>query len=207
MIYLLDTNACIVYLNRPMYGVRQKIQSLSPQDVAVCSVVKAELFYGAMRSNNTTRTLALQEAFLNNFVSLPFDDSAATIYGRIRAELAAIGTPIGPYDLQIAAIAMANNLILVTHNTREYGYLDLNEIKEIEVLPEDLEKDLDQELTRFCKDKGITVEVFLEAAWTFASADNALLEKVTTEAKRRYDQRKRVGQIKRLITMLSNSSK
>lgn len=70
-----------------------------------------------------------------------------------------------------------------------------------------LEKDLDQELTRFCKDRGITVEVFLEAAWTFASADNAVLEKITTEAKRRYDQRKRVGQIKRLITMLSNSSK
>ncbi|GAX45730.1 PIN domain protein [Tolypothrix sp. NIES-4075] len=102
MIYLLDTNACIVYLNRPISGVRQKIQSLSPQDIVVCSVVKAELFYGAMRSNNTTRTLALQEAFLNNFVSLPFDDSAATIYGRIRAELAASGTPIGPYDLQIA---------------------------------------------------------------------------------------------------------
>ncbi|MDZ7955878.1 hypothetical protein [Nostoc sp. DedQUE09] len=70
-----------------------------------------------------------------------------------------------------------------------------------------LEKDLDQELTRFCKDRGITVEVFLEAAWTIASADNALVEKITTEAKRRYDQRKRVGQIKRLITMLSNSSK
>ncbi|MBN3945073.1 MAG: hypothetical protein HWQ38_00670 [Nostoc sp. NMS7] len=70
-----------------------------------------------------------------------------------------------------------------------------------------LEKDLDQELTRFCKDRGITVEVFLEAAWTFASADNALVEEITTEAKRRYDQRKRVGQIKRLITMLSNSSK
>ncbi|TVP65592.1 MAG: hypothetical protein EA343_02865 [Nodularia sp. (in: Bacteria)] len=70
-----------------------------------------------------------------------------------------------------------------------------------------LEKDLDQELTRFCKDRGITVEVFLEAAWTFASADNAVLEKITTQAKRRYDQRKRVGQIKRLITMLSNSSK
>lgn len=69
-----------------------------------------------------------------------------------------------------------------------------------------LEKDLDQQLTRFCKDRGITVEVFLEAAWTIASADNALTEKITTEAKRRYDQRKRVGQIKRLITMLSNSS-
>ena len=70
-----------------------------------------------------------------------------------------------------------------------------------------LEKDLDQELTRFCKDKGITVEVFLEAAWTFASIDHTLLEQIMIEAKRRYDQRKRVGQIKRLITMLSNSSK
>ncbi len=65
MIYLLDTNACIVYLNRPSSGVQQKLQSLSPQDIAICSVVKAELFYGAMRSNNPTRTLALQEAFLN----------------------------------------------------------------------------------------------------------------------------------------------
>lgn len=87
-------------------------------------------------------------------------------------------------------------------------------IAELEKYPETrrhsaivLEKDLDQELTRFCKDRGITVEVFLEAAWTFASADNALKEKITTEAKHRYDQRKRVGQIKRLITMLNNSSK
>jgi hypothetical protein len=70
-----------------------------------------------------------------------------------------------------------------------------------------LEKDLDQELTRFCKELGITVEVFLEAAWTFAITDNVLLEKITVEAKRRYNQRKRVGQIKRLITMLNNSSK
>jgi tRNA(fMet)-specific endonuclease VapC len=121
VIYLLDTNACIVYLNRPVSGVRRRLQSLSPQDIAVCSVVKAELFYGAMRSNNPTRTLALQEAFLNNFVSLPFDDTAARIYSRIRADLAALGTPIGPYDLQIAAIALANNLTLVTHNTGEFS--------------------------------------------------------------------------------------
>ncbi|BDA76411.1 hypothetical protein CAL7716_105770 (plasmid) [Calothrix sp. PCC 7716] len=68
-----------------------------------------------------------------------------------------------------------------------------------------LEKDLDSQLTQFCKDKGITVETFLEAAWTVVNADEALVEKITTEAKRRYDQRKRVGQIKRLITMLGNS--
>lgn len=68
-----------------------------------------------------------------------------------------------------------------------------------------LEKDLDTQLTQFCKDKGITVETFLEAAWTITSADETLVQKITTEAKRRYDQRKRVGQIKRLITMLGNS--
>ncbi|MCC5654412.1 hypothetical protein LC609_32450 [Nostoc sp. XA013] len=91
----------------------------------------------------------------------------------------------------------------------------LTELKsELEKYPETrrhsaivLEKHLDQELTQFCKERGITVEVFLEAAWTIASADNALVEKITTEAKHRYDQRKRVGQIKRLITMLSNSQK
>jgi hypothetical protein len=70
-----------------------------------------------------------------------------------------------------------------------------------------LEKDLDRELTRFCKDRGITVEVFLEAAWVFASPDKVILEKITTEARHRYDQRKRVGQIKRLITMLNNSAR
>jgi hypothetical protein len=68
-----------------------------------------------------------------------------------------------------------------------------------------LEKDLDAQLTQFCKDRGITVETFLEAAWTVASADNTLVKKITTEAKHRYDRRKRVGQIKRLITMLGNA--
>ncbi|NJO65748.1 MAG: hypothetical protein HC836_49050 [Richelia sp. RM2_1_2] len=68
-----------------------------------------------------------------------------------------------------------------------------------------LEKDLSQQLTQFCKERGITVETFLEAAWTIVHSDDALVEEITTEAKRRYDQRKRVGQIKRLITMLGNS--
>lgn len=132
MIYLLDTNACIIYLNRPMSGVRRRLELLSPQDIAVCSVVKAELFYGAMRSNNPERTLGLQEVFLNNFVSLPFDDVCARVYGRIRAELAARGTPIGPHDLQIAAIALANDLILVTHNTGEFGRVNGLQIEDWE---------------------------------------------------------------------------
>lgn len=120
MIYLLDTNACIVYLNRPDSSVRRRLESLPRQDIAVCSIVKAELFYGAMRSSNPERSLQGQQEFLNQYVSLPFDDQAALVYGHLRAQLATLGTPIGPYDLQIAAIALANNLTLVTHNTREF---------------------------------------------------------------------------------------
>jgi len=132
VIYLLDTNACIVYLNRPMSGVRRRLESLSPQDIAICSVVKAELFYGARRSKNPQRTLALQSTFLNNFVSLPFDDAAATIFSEIRAELAIRGTPIGPYDLQIASIAKVHNLILVTHNTSEFSRVNGLQIEDWE---------------------------------------------------------------------------
>ena len=54
--------------------------------------------------------------FLKQIQSLPFDDNAALIFGEVRAQLARIGRPIGPYDLQIAAIALQHNLTLVTHN-------------------------------------------------------------------------------------------
>jgi tRNA(fMet)-specific endonuclease VapC len=97
------------------------MQSFSPNDIAVCSVVKAELFYGAMKSSSPTQSLRKQQVFLNQFVSLPFDDESTLTYARIRAQLESSGTPIGSYDLMIAAIALANHLILVTHNTREFG--------------------------------------------------------------------------------------
>ena len=58
--------------------------------------------------------------FFANLPSLPFDDDAAEHFGDIRATLARQGKPIGPYDLQIAAIARAHGLIVVTHNTREF---------------------------------------------------------------------------------------
>jgi tRNA(fMet)-specific endonuclease VapC len=119
--YLLDTNACINYLNFPNSLIWRKIQSTPSFEIAVCSVVKAELFYGSKKSKNPTLNLAKQMKFLNHFQSLPFDDEAALIFGEIRAELAAKGMPIGPYDLQIAAIALTNDLTLVTHNTAEFG--------------------------------------------------------------------------------------
>ncbi|MBE9232112.1 type II toxin-antitoxin system VapC family toxin [Cuspidothrix issatschenkoi LEGE 03284] len=121
MIYLLDTNVCARYLNGKSLAIRQRLRSTNLADIAVCSVVKGELFYGAMKSNNLEKTLDRQQEFLKLFVSLPFDDDASLIYGRIRAELSAKGIIIGANDLQIAAIAMVNNLILVTHNVREFS--------------------------------------------------------------------------------------
>lgn len=133
MRYLLDTNVCVMYLNGRSTAVRDRLLSIPTQDIAVCSVVKAELFYGAMRSNNSTRTLERQQDFLERFVSLPFEDEAAIVLGQIRARLVSAGTPIGAYDLQIGAIALVNNLTLVTHNTREFERVEGLQVEDWEV--------------------------------------------------------------------------
>ena len=133
MRYLLDTNVCVVYLNGRSVAVRDRLLATPIEDLAICSVVKAELFYGAMRSNNPSRTLERQQEFLKQFVSLPFGDEAARSFGKVRAQLASVGTPIGAYDLQIAAIALVNNLTLITHNMREFRRVEGLKIKDWEV--------------------------------------------------------------------------
>lgn len=121
MKYLLDTNVCISYLNNVESLVRKRMQMLKPSQILLCSVVEAELYYGVMKSATPAKNLTRLSPFLNQFVSLPFDSKAARKFGQIRADLAKAGTPIGPYDLQIASISMVNRLILVTHNTREFS--------------------------------------------------------------------------------------
>ncbi|WP_373530150.1 PIN domain-containing protein [Nostoc sp.] len=97
MIYLLDTNACIIYINGRNINLRRRLENNSDLDIVICSIVKAELFYGAKRSNNPVRSLALQKVFLSRFTSLPFDDIAAEIFGDICSHLANLGTTIGTY--------------------------------------------------------------------------------------------------------------
>lgn len=121
MTYLLDTNTCIKYLNGKSENIRQHLEALQPQDIVLCSVVKAELFYGAMKSANPQKNLAKLQLFVDRLASFPFDDEAAEVYGRIRADLEKLGTPIGPNDLLIAAIGVANEVTVVTHNTREFS--------------------------------------------------------------------------------------
>jgi tRNA(fMet)-specific endonuclease VapC len=121
MTYLLDTNVCIRFLNGTSPRILDRLQNLSPVDIALCSVVKAELIYGALRSRKPDETLAKVLHFCEPFLSFAFDDSAAEAYGRIRSHLQTLGRPIGPNDLLIAAIACANGVTLVTHNTREFA--------------------------------------------------------------------------------------
>ncbi|MGL5064142.1 MAG: type II toxin-antitoxin system tRNA(fMet)-specific endonuclease VapC [Microcoleus sp.] len=121
LVYLLDTNVCIMYLKGKSPSIELHFNTLGAAKIAVCSVVKAELFYGSMGINNPQKNLNVQKSFLSQFVSLPFDDDCVEIYGKIRRDLASLGTPIGSNDLQIAAIALANNLILVTHNVRQFS--------------------------------------------------------------------------------------
>lgn len=132
MTYLLDTNVCIRYLTGRSEKIKQRLQQTHPDEMAVCSVVKAELFYGAKRSNNPEKSLQAQIQFLSQFKSFPFDDHAAQAYGAIRSDLAAKGTPIGPNDLMFAAIALANDLTLITHNVSEFGRITTLKIEDWE---------------------------------------------------------------------------
>jgi len=119
--YLFDTNACIRILNNSSSALVGRLREHRPDEIALCSVVKAELFYGAQRSSRIAENLRVLDRFFAPFYSLPFDDNCVQTCGRIRAELERTGTPIGPYDLLIAATAVANSRVLVTANTREFS--------------------------------------------------------------------------------------
>ena len=79
------------------------------------------MIYGAHRSNRTAENLRTLDRFFAPLYSFSFDEPCAQTYGQIRADLERSGTPIRPNDLLIATIAIANDKVLVTANTREFG--------------------------------------------------------------------------------------
>ncbi len=121
MTYLLDMNACVELLNERDSSIARKLAATDSQLVVVCSIVKAELYHGAYKSSKREANLNLLARFFQRFMSLPFDDSAAEHYGRLRALLQRQGNLIGPNNLLIASIVLANNVTLVTHNTAEFS--------------------------------------------------------------------------------------
>jgi len=120
-VFLLDTNVCIRILNGSSPPVAARLQAANPAEVRLSAVVKAELLYGARKSTRIDDNLRLLRRFFIPFVSLPFDDRCAEEAGLIRLDLERSGRPIGPNDLLIAASARAHDLVLVTHNRREFG--------------------------------------------------------------------------------------
>ncbi len=119
MTYLLDTNVCIA----AMRGNPQVVQALdarSPEDCAVSMVSIFELYAGVFRCNDPEREGRKVATFLEPFHLLPFDWDAAIKTAEIRYSLEKAGMKIGPDDLQLSGQALSLDLILVTHNTREF---------------------------------------------------------------------------------------
>lgn len=121
MKYVLDTNIIIYALNGRYPAILPHFQQVPSMAIVIPSVVLAEIEYGARKSRDYEKTVALYRRFMHPFEHVPFTDRAAECYGSIRAELESKGQIIGANDLLIAATAMAENGILVTHNTREFS--------------------------------------------------------------------------------------
>lgn len=119
--YLLDTNICVFVIRNKSPRVTAKFRQFSTGALSVSTITVAELRYGADKSDDPARHHSLLDRFLIPLSLLNFDSDAAEAYGRIRANLEQVGTPIGANDLLIAAHSLSANLTLVTNNTREFS--------------------------------------------------------------------------------------
>ena len=120
MRYLLDTNTIIFALKDALGKSALRIGKAAHDDVAICSVVEAELYHGATKYGRPTRRKAALDAFLQPFQSLPFDSACVPEYARIRDHLERGRNIIGANDLLIAATALTHDLTVVTHNSDEF---------------------------------------------------------------------------------------
>ncbi|MDO4838225.1 MAG: type II toxin-antitoxin system VapC family toxin [Clostridia bacterium] len=118
--YLLDTNICIYFMKNQYPQLTERLFACNPADLMISSVTVFELEYGAAKSNWGNRTREKLAMFLAPFYILPFSMEDAVSAGRLRGYLEKQGTPIGPYDVQIAAQGLSRNLTLITHNMDEF---------------------------------------------------------------------------------------
>ncbi|SNT17145.1 tRNA(fMet)-specific endonuclease VapC [Ekhidna lutea] len=120
MKYLFDTCVISDFVKGDLNTI-EKIKSTSPLQIGTSAITEYELRYGLEKNSNLKR--AIKDAvlgFLNDVVILPFGSKESIAASNIRASLEKAGTPIGAYDILIASTAIANNLILVTSNEREF---------------------------------------------------------------------------------------
>lgn len=117
--YMLDTDIAIYTLNNKPDKVRTRFKKHYGQ-ICLSSITLMELIYGAEKSSNPEKNLSIIEGFAARLEVLPYNSEAAAHSGQLRAELAKIGKPIGPYDQMIAGHARSHGLILVTNNLKEF---------------------------------------------------------------------------------------
>ena len=128
--YLLDTNI-VSYWMRGMETVIDRISSSSPSDFGLSTITLAEILYGIEKSPVKKKERRLKIEKISSLLMIyPFDEMAAIEYAVIRAGLEKKGTIISERDTQIASIALANKLILVTHNVKEFNRVPKLEVED-----------------------------------------------------------------------------
>ena len=118
--YLLDTNICIYAIKGKYPRISERLLRIHPDEIKISAVTVMELEYGAAKSKWGERSRTALQMFLASFDVLPFTERDAVLCGLIRAELAAVGSPIGAYDIMISSQGISRGLTVVTHNTSEF---------------------------------------------------------------------------------------
>lgn len=130
MKYMLDTNICIYTIKHKPPEVIKNFLRHNPDEMCISSITYAELMHGVEKSQAVERNRMAITLFLSAITILPFNQYAAEEYGKVRAELERKGTPIGLMDMLIAGHARAEELVLVTNNTREFFRVENLEVED-----------------------------------------------------------------------------
>lgn len=118
--FLIDTNICIYLIKNKYDYLHEKVEKEGSDKIAVSAITVAELEFGIAKSKYPeSNKLALLE-FLVPFEIIPFTELDCESFGELRAYLNQKGTPIGPYDLQIAAQCLSRDLTMVSNNIKEF---------------------------------------------------------------------------------------
>ncbi len=123
MRYMLDTNILIA-MSKERPGLAERLARYPASAILLSSVVVAEIEYGIAKSARQEHNQRVFDTLLSGFNVVAFDAAAAKRYGPVRARLERLGRLIGPYDLMIAAHALALDAILVTDNVDEFSRVE-----------------------------------------------------------------------------------
>ena len=121
MKYFLDTNTIIYAIKGTYPSMIEHFKNVPMESIVVPNIVVAEIEFGAHKSSNYQKTIDKYNEFIDHFDKIRFNENAARLYGKIRANLEKAGTPIGPNDLIIASIVLSEDGVLVTHNIKEFS--------------------------------------------------------------------------------------